>query len=441
MNGSLASTQASDPASSLWHHTASPATEFPTLTDTVHADIAIIGCGYTGLSAALHLCQAGANVVGIDAQHPGFGASGRNNGQVVPAFNQHNPDDIVAQFGTERGGAYNRWVQENADLVFDLIGRHAISCEAMRSGWMMPAISAAGLRRAYSKFEQWQKYSNDVDWLDADQVQAETGSPVFKGAWLHRKGGNINPLGYARGLARAVQENGGILYANSPAERIEREGGRFRIQTLAGSLYADRVILATNAYANSTLWPGLLETMFPHQLYQCATAPLSSNLSATVLPNRKGLTDAHRLVWACRKDEAGRIITGTFPVFATDKASRKFVVDNSIKLLEKMFPQLSGSITSQYVWSGMIAITMDRLPRFHELAEGVSVGMGYSGRGIAMATGMGKLLARHALGEDAASFPVPLAPFPKLRLPRFVLALHRVAVPWYRWLDRRDDLA
>ena len=441
MDGSLTSTKVSDPASSLWLHTASPATEFPTLTETIHTDIAVIGCGYTGLSTVLHLRQAGANVVGIDAHYPGFGASGRNNGQVVPAFTQHNPDDIIAQFGTERGDAYNRWVQENADLVFDLIERYAIACEAVRPGWMMPATSAAGLLRARSKFEQWQKYGYDVDWLDADQVQAETGSPIFKGAWLHRKGGNINPLGYARGLARAVHENGGVLYANSPAERVKREGSRFRIQTPTGSLYAERVVLATNAYANATLWPGLVESVFPHQLYQCATAPLSSNLNASVLPSRKSLTDAHRLVWACRKDEAGRLVTGTFPLFAINGASREFVVGSSIKLLEKIFPQLSGAITSQYVWSGMIAITTDRLPRFHELAEGVSAGMGYSGRGIAMATGMGKLLARHALGEAADTLPVPLAPFPRLRLPRFALALHRIALPWYRWLDRRDDAA
>lgn len=391
----------------------------------------MIGGGFTGLSAALHLAEAGVDAVLLEAEAPGFGASGRNNGQVVPAYSRHTPDEVVAEFGSERGEALNAWVQDAAALVFDLIDRHGIDCDAAQNGWLMPAHTESRLAVVRTKHDQWARRGAPVALLDKAETAALTGSEHYIGAWLHRGGGNINPLDYTRGLARAAINAGAAIHAASPATAVERAAGTWRVTTPTGAVEADSVILATNAYSGD-LWPGLARSVVPLRLLQAATKPLGDNVARTILPERQGISDARRVLWAFRKDGAGRIVTGAAPLMPGFRGPLR---DLCAAQLKAVFPQ-AGDAEFEHLWDGKVAVTLDRLPRFHELAEGVYTGLGYSGRGIAMATAMGKLLAERVQGTPASELAVPVSPLKPVPMRSLLIPLARVRMNWWRFLDR-----
>jgi glycine/D-amino acid oxidase-like deaminating enzyme len=423
----------SDPRSALWSATTAPPPDTPPLTGDRRANAVVIGGGFTGLSAALHLAEAGVDTVVLEAEAPGFGASGRNNGQVVPGFSRHSPDEVVAEFGAERGEALNAWVQDAAALVFDLIERHGIDCDATHNGWLMPAHTESRLAIARAKHDQWAVRGAPVALLDKTETAALTGSDFYTGAWLHRGGGNINPLAYTRGLARAALKTSAAIHAASPATSIERTGNAWRVTTPRGTVEADSVILATNAYSGD-LWPGLARSVVPLRLLQGATKPLSDNVARTILPERQGISDARRVLWAFRKDGQGRLVTGAAPTVPGFRGPLRDLCTAQVKTV---FPQ-AGNVEFEYLWDGKVAVTLDRLPRFHELAEGVYAGLGYSGRGIAMATAMGKLLAERVRGTPASDLPVPASPLKPIPMQSLLIPLARVRINWWRILDRLD---
>lgn len=422
----------SDPRSALWSSTAAPAPETPPLKGDRRADVCIVGGGFTGLSAALHLAEAGVDTVLVEAEHPGFGASGRNHGQVVPGYSKHSPDEIAAKLGKERGEALNRWVQDSAALVFDLIRRHGIDCDAVHKGWLMPAHNAERLAIARAKHDQWAARGAAVEFLDRDQTADITGSPHYIGAWMHRGGGNIQPLGYTRGLARAAQKAGAAIHGASPALSIERGGGYWRVKTPGGTVTAEKAVLATNAYGGD-LWPALARSIVPVRLFQSATAPLSDNIARSILPQGHSISDSRRALWSFRKDRDGRLVVGAAPLFTAGvRGSVNRIVGDHIKMV---FPQV-GEIRLEHIWDGRVAVTTDRLPHLHELAEGLYAGLGYSGRGIAMATGMGKVLAERVLGKPPAELPFPTMPVRPLPLHALSIPLARLTIAWHRWQDR-----
>ncbi len=422
----------SDPRSALWFSTAAPPPETPPLQGDRRADACVIGGGFTGLSAALHLAEAGVDTVLVEAAHPGFGASGRNHGQVVPGYSKHSPDQIAAKFGKERGEAMNQWVQDSAALVFDLIRRHGIDCDAIQKGWLMPAHNAARLAVARQKHDQWAARGAPVEFLDRSRTADLTGSPHYIGAWMHRGGGNIQPLGYTRGLARAAQKAGAVIHAASPALAVERHGGAWRVKTPGGTVTAEKVVLATNAYVND-LWPALAKSFVPVRLFQSATTPLSDNIARSILPQGHSISDSRRVLWSFRKDRDGRVVAGAAPVFTFD--IRRRVATMVAGHIKTVFPQV-GEISLEHIWDGRIAVTTDRLPHLHDVAEGLHAGLGYSGRGIAMATGMGKLLAERVLGTPLAELPVPASPLRPLPLHALSIPIARLTIAWQRWQDR-----
>ncbi len=422
----------SDPRSALWSSTAAPPPETPPLRGDRRADACVVGGGFTGLSTALHLAEAGVDTVLIEAEYPGFGASGRNHGQVVPGYSKHSPDEIVAKLGKERGEALNRWVQDSAALVFDLIRRHGIDCDAVHKGWLMPAHNEERLAVARAKHDQWAARGAPVDFLDRTQTADITGSPHYIGAWMHRGGGNIQPLGYTRGLARAAQKAGAAVHGASPALSIERSGGRWQVKTPGGTVTAEKVVLATNAYGGN-LWPSLARSIVPVRLFQSATAPLSDNIARSILPQGHSISDSRRALWSFRKDRQGRLVVGAAPLFTAGVHGpiNRIVADH----IRTVFPQI-GDIRPERVWDGRVAVTTDRLPHLHDLAECLHAGLGYSGRGIAMATGMGKVLAARVCGTPPEELPVPTTPVRPLPLYALGIPIARLTIAWHRWQDR-----
>src|SRR5689334_20419816 len=183
---------------SLWASTATPADSYPPLSGHTTADCLIVGGGFTGLSSALHLAQRGLRVVLVEANEPGWGASGRNGGQVIPGL-KLDPSELRAKFGEERGRRLTKTVGSTADLVFDIIQRHGIDCDAQRSGWIQGAPGPKGLTQVCNRAEEWAAEGADVAALDRDQVRSRVGGGDYVGAFLDRRGGTINPLSYARG--------------------------------------------------------------------------------------------------------------------------------------------------------------------------------------------------------------------------------------------------
>ena len=423
-----------DPRSNLWTHTAAPGPDCPALQGDHVADVAVIGGGYTGLSAALHLAKGGARVILLETGQPGFGASGRNNGQVIPVYSRHGPDDAVAAFGAERGERLNQMVAGSADLVFDLIRRHDIDCDAAQEGWLQPAHRPSRMRGIQAKHDQWAARGAPVEMYDAARAAELTGSPIYHGGWMHRAGGHIQPLGYARGLARAAQAAGAMVRGDSPVLSIDRDGGKWRLKVAGGNVRAEKVILATNGYTGN-LFPNLRQTIIPLRSTHVATTALSDNVAKSVLPGNHGLSDTRQALWAFRKDRFGRIVTTSAPVFTTGARAR--MAASTLRRLNIAFPQIERP-EIEYVWEGIIAMTYERLPRYHELAGGIMTALGYSGRGIALGTAVGRMMAERALGKPVNELPLPALPLKPWPMHDLVVPFSRTMAWYFKWCDSRD---
>lgn len=399
-----------DPAT-LWHQTAPPLARFPRFAGRAEADLAIIGGGFSGLSTALHAAQAGLTVVLLEANRIAWGASGRNAGFVVPNFAKADPDGIRAALGADRGDSLVCMAAGSADLVFGLIQRHAITCDAAQAGWVQPSHTEAAFTRARQRVAQWQREGRPVELLDAAAIAELTGVPGWRGGWIDRSAGTLNPVAFARGLARAAALAGATLHETSPVTRLRPVGLDWEITTPGGILTAHRVVLATNAHAG-TLWPGLAQSFFPLRVFQIATAPVPQADRPRLLPQGMALSDSRRNLFTCRFDPEGRLITGGMHIFGPG-ADRRI----PRRILERLAHAvgLGGRLTLTHAWSGLAAVSPDFLPRVIEPAPGLIAGFACNGRGIAMTTAMGRELADWATGRpsDALALPrVPLQPIP-----------------------------
>lgn len=396
-----------------------------------HVSVAVIGGGFTGLSTALHLADAGIDVAVLEAKHIGWGASGRAFGQVVP-YLKPGHDAILRHYGAERGQRIVDAVAAGPDLVFELIFRHRIECWSMRSGLIFAAHSPSGRRDLESRTRYWQERGAPVEMLEGARCAQAIGSSLYRAASLDRRGGNINPFAYARGLAHAAVKAGATLYDQTPVRSLTRRDGRWATDS---RLTADNVVIATNAYTGE-LWPGLRDSIIPMRGHGFVTEPLSDNVSRSILPERQSLTDTRQLYSGVRILPDGRLHGSAHgPSFGAEPRADWRRVDARIR---RLFPQL-GTLKWQQAWTGWVAMTTDHFPRLHELAPGLYAGLGYNGRGIAAATMMGRDLAALVRGarDDATVFP--LTPLRPLGWHRIAPTLVRGLVQVYRVRDMIDE--
>ena len=398
-------------ANSLWTATANRVPDYPALSGNHTADVAVIGGGFTGLSAALHLAEAGVAVTLIEAQQPGWGASGRNGGQ-VNVGPKDRPSTVIAKFGQERGARMLALTGNAADLVFDLIARHGIQCDAIRPGWLRAAHTDKTLRELHQLAREWQDMGADVVPLDRAEMAHLTGTDAYLGGLIDTRGGNLHPLNFALGLAEAAERQGATLYGLSPVEKIDRQARGYKVRTANGIVTADKVLICTNAYTNDLEKP-LGKALLPVRSVQVATKPLSDNLRASILPDRHALSDARRLLLYFRLDADGRFLMGGRGTYNDGSTRRQ--IDRLKRVTADMFPQLSDT-EWEYSWGGFVALTRDHYPHLDELAPGLMAGVGYNGRGVAIATAMGTVLAKWAQGGPNADLDFPISPLPPLPL-------------------------
>ncbi len=248
-------------------------------------DVAIVGGGFTGLSAALHGAEAGLDCLVLEAERLGHGGSGRNVG-LVNAGLWLPPEEVVARLGEARGAALIRLLGEGPQTVFDLIERHQIRCAAVRTGTIHAAHAPKGYAELGRRAAQWQRLGAPVRLLPPEEAAAKIGSPAFHGGLLDERAGVIEPMGYVRGLARAARGAGARVVTGAPVTGLARAGGAWQVRTPQGPVAARAVILATNAYADG-LWPGLRRCFVPIHYFQLATPPLGAR-AAGILPGGRG---------------------------------------------------------------------------------------------------------------------------------------------------------
>jgi glycine/D-amino acid oxidase-like deaminating enzyme len=425
------------PAHSLWEAATPRGTALERLASVDECDVAVIGAGYTGLSAALHLCEAGLDAAVVEAAEPGWGASGRNNGQVIPTLSRPDPDDIVARHG-EAGERFVAMLRDSASLLFELVRKHGIDAEAEQTGWVQPVHTPGRIRVAERRVRQWLRYGAPVELLSREEVRAMLGSDAWHGGWQNRSGGHINPLALARGLARTVLASGARIYARSPVSSFERVAERWIIRTPEGEIRARALILATNAYTgafSTSLAPELARELVPVLSWQMATQPLSAEARRTIIPGRQAMSDTRGELHFARYDARHRLVTGGALIAPFDAAARlKQMVGARLR---RLWPQI-GAVGFDYVWNGAIGMTSDYLPRIHRLGPDAYAWVGCNGRAVALSIALGRELAKAVAGTRAQELALPFtapAPLPAHGLLRQLAPL-MLAV--YRHRDRRE---
>jgi glycine/D-amino acid oxidase-like deaminating enzyme len=395
-----------DPLShGLWEKTAPEASPAPKLVVDVDCDVAIVGAGFTGLSAALHAAEGGATVAVLDSAEIGFGGSGRNVG-LVNAGMWVMPDELPKTLGDTYGQRLLALLGDAPRLVFELVDRHKIACEIEPVGTLHCAVNRGGLAEIEERDRQWRARGAPVRLLGKAEAAAKIGTNAYAGALLDERAGTIQPLAYARGLAGAAIAAGACVFSSSPVLGCHADGDRWILRTPQGAARAKWVLVATNAYTVAP-WAELRAELTHLPYFNFATVPLDEATRRAILPGRQGCWDTRQIMSSFRFDQVGRLVFGS--VGALRGTGLPIHRAWARRALAKLFPRLAG-VEFESEWYGMIGMTFDHLPRFHRLARNVVSFSGYNGRGIAPGTMFGRCLADLALGAiGEADLPLPVS--------------------------------
>lgn len=412
-----------------WPIAAAPATAWPRLEQDILCDVAVVGAGILGLSTALSLAEQGVRVAVIEAQHAGAGASGRNGGLVVPSLPRVGPDDVLRLLGDTYGPRLVRLVADGAQTVFDLIGRHAMKCDASQSGWLNPAHANELTDGLKARVTSWQRAGARTQWLDADEARSRIGSQDFHGALYDPSGGHLNPFAYTQELARVAASAGAQIFCDTPITSITRRGGDHVLGTSSGTVVARTVIQCTNAMPAGApvLANSVARSFVPLTVFQLATGVVPASTRASLLRGNEALSDTRNNLFALRYTADGRIVTGGMAPLTQWQAEPR-LLGSLGRRMQRIFPQL-GDVKFDYIWQGTAALTPDFLPRLFEIAPDWFAPLGCNGRGIAMSTSLGQRLGRYIIQRDTAVLPIPLSSAAPIRAHGFARYAPQLLLP------------
>lgn len=381
----------------------------PALEEQINADICVIGAGYTGLSTALHLAESGFKVVVLEGSRIGFGASGRNGGQIVHSYSR-DIDFIEKHYGKKTGTEMGKMAFEGGKIIRNFISKYNIQCD-LKEGGIFAACNNKQLQEMESKKALWEAHGHtQLEMLTADSIQNHVGSKRYTGGLLDKSGGHFHPLNLVLGEAAALESLGGVIYEDSKVTRVE-EGSKVKVHTAKGCVTADFVVVAGNAYLGDLI-PKLEQKAMPCGTQVITTAPLSEAQQKDLLPQDNCVEDCNYLLDYFRLSGDGRLIYGggvTYGAREPDKIE-SLIVPNMLKT----FPQLKG-VKVDYAWTGNFLLTLMRLPQFGRIGSNIYYAQGYSGHGITSSHLAGKVLS-DAIQGQAERFDIfaslPQYPFP-----------------------------
>lgn len=379
---------------------------YPPLDGDTRADVVMIGAGLTGLSAALHLAEKGVRVVVMEAEQPGWGASGRNGGQVNPGLKPL-PSQVEQDFGPEYGPALVETAWNAPNLVFNLIERHGIACGALRGGTLRAATAPAQLAPLRTLTEQCLQRGWPVQWLEPEAMRARSGTGIYCGGMLDARGGQLDPLAYTRGLAGAAVKAGAIIYSGTRVLSFAHQNGAWQVQTAQGSVRSEKLIFATNGYTD-TAWNALRRSIVPVYSGIVASTPLPEAHVTRILARHEVLYELGQITTYYRVDAQRRLLMGgrSYSHSLQGASAFPYLIQRALTL----WPELKG-LSWSHGWNGQLGITLDHYPHWHEPEPGLLACVGYNGRGVAMATVMGQRIAQYVTEQGTPLFPpTPIKP-------------------------------
>ncbi|MFK7879797.1 NAD(P)/FAD-dependent oxidoreductase [Roseobacter sp.] len=418
----------------LWRTTAPDPAPPVRLEGDVSLDVAIVGGGFTGLRAALMLAEAGTSVAVFEAGDVGFGASGRNGGQVNPMLPVAAPDDLHKAVGSKYFERMAETSLRSADDLFDLIRAYQIQCDARQKGWIRVDHCGAARDVARRNARLWNEHGADFEFLERADVERLTGAKGYATGTLSARGGAVQPMSLVRGLDRAARGAGAQVYSFALVKGMARQAGLWHLDVAGHKVTAATVIVATNGYSDA-LVQGLKHSVLPLFSIQMATEPLKESEIGPILPQGHTISDTRKLIMYARREPGGQMCFGGIGYRKPQGGVGGF--NWILKDAPETFPSLKG-VKWRYQWGGHVALTEDKVPHLHEPAPGLICGLGYNGRGVAMSHVMGRELARRALGTPAGDLPFPVTriePY-RFRMPQVLGA--GLAMAFLRMRDRME---
>ncbi len=405
------------------------------LTDRIEADVAIVGGGFTGLSAALELAKRGYRTVVLESKTIGWGASGRNGGQIATAYN---PSMAQLSNWVGKEGAKNLWdmAQEAKDLIRQRVDTHGIDCD-LKSGTVIGALKPRHERELRETLAEWgDDYGyQDARWVDKGEIGSLVDCPRYTSGVFDGGGGHLHPLNYAQGLAKAAQEAGAQLFENSEVIDVST-GANPSVTTNQGRVDARYVILAGNAYLPALGAQSeriVRSRIMPVGTYIIATEPLDESTAHRLMGADAAVLDCNFVLNYYRLSADRRMLFGGKVSYSQLEPPN---LAASLRRTMVHYLPSTADLDIEYCWGGNVAITINRTPHFGRLADNVYFAHGFSGHGVAL-TGMAGLLMAEAIAGTAERFDVfariPHRAFPggqALRMPALVLAMI-----WYRLRD------
>ncbi len=423
-----------DTQANLWAATAKTRSpEVGPLDGDAKADVAIIGGGFTGLSAGLHLADGGADTILLEASDLGHGASGRNGGQVNPGL-KWGASALEGRLGKD-GARLFRLAETAPDFLEDLVRRYQLNCRFRRDGVLRLAHTDAALERARSEAEALAASDIPTELLNKEEIARRTGTGFYRGGMLDPRGGSVHPLELVHELARASCAAGMRLHTKTPAAALHQDAAGWRIVTPGGTLRARHVIVATNGYSDE-LVPGMARSLLPVNSFQIATEPLPDEVASAILPGEQTAYDSRRLIVYFRKSPDNRFIYGGRASFSSARDPGVDAPDYAAihRAMVQTFPQLADAKIA-HRWTGLVCVTTDFLPHYHRPAEGLHAAVGFNGRGVALSIHTGAWLAGQVLDRPLSDVGMPCSEIRPIPLHRFRAPLLNLAMRSQQMLD------
>ena len=384
-------------AESYYAATATPAPARPALEGEVACDVCVIGAGFTGLSTALHLAEKGYQVVVLEAAKVGWGASGRNGGQIINGFNR-DLEGIAARYGKDTADALGHMLTEGAAIIRQRVRHYGIQCD-LKDGALLAALTAKQLRGLERRMASWQAAGHDgLELIPATRIREFVDSDLYCGGLLDRKGGHFRPLNMALGEAAALESQGGRIFESSPVVRIER-GARITAHCTDGLVKADVLVACGNAYLGDLI-PEIASKVMPASSQVVATEVLGAQVTDRLMPQDTCVEDANYFLDYYRITADKRLLFGGGTVYGGKDPS-----DIRAELrphMARTFPALK-EVALPFAWSGNICLTVSRVPHMGRLGDNLYYAHGYSGHGVTGSHLAGRLIAE-AVSHQAERF-------------------------------------